>query len=458
MTGSKRRVQSALPTTIEAATVMRLLGSSSDLSLVLDARGTIQEVMATERDPHWGLVIGQNLVDTVAIDSRGKVESLLSECSIVGQSRPREINLRLVEGSSSPVRLAAIRVSDDAVVAVGRDLGGVAALQQEMVIAQQAVEREYARLRQSEARFRVLFQIASDAMLLIDPSTLRVTEANTAAIRVLERAPSPVGRALPDLFASSAAVDVRATTRAVSETGEALRTDANLVTGARVSLLCSLVRGGGASALLVRIEGEAAPIDADMLRQRQVMTALEALPDAFVVIDSDRRILSANFAFCELAQLAHARQASGQSIDTWLGRPGIDVDAMMRGLSEHGAIHNQRTFVRGGAGLITDVSLSAVSALKGATPCIGLVLRALGPSAALSPPPTARSLDHIKQLVGKVPLKELVRESAELVERMCIEAALQLTSDNRASAAQLLGLSRQGLYSKLRRHGLEERR
>jgi DNA-binding NtrC family response regulator len=102
--------------------------------------------------------------------------------------------------------------------------------------------------------------------------------------------------------------------------------------------------------------------------------------------------------------------------------------------------------------------LSAVSALKGATPCIGLVLRALGPSAALSPPPTARSLDHIKQLVGKVPLKELVRESAELVERMCIEAALQLTSDNRASAAQLLGLSRQGLYSKLRRHGLEERR
>ncbi|MBK5943951.1 hypothetical protein CCR79_08685 [Halorhodospira halophila] len=37
---------------------------------------------------------------------------------------------------------------------------------------------------------------------------------------------------------------------------------------------------------------------------------------------------------------------------------------------------------------------------------------------------------------------------------MCIETALNITHDNRASAAELLGLSRQSLYSKLRRHGL----
>ena len=32
-----------------------------------------------------------------------------------------------------------------------------------------------------------------------------------------------------------------------------------------------------------------------------------------------------------------------------------------------------------------------------------------------------------------------------------IEAALKLTQDNRAAAAELLGLSRQSLYTKLRR-------
>jgi DNA-binding NtrC family response regulator len=37
---------------------------------------------------------------------------------------------------------------------------------------------------------------------------------------------------------------------------------------------------------------------------------------------------------------------------------------------------------------------------------------------------------------------------------MCIEAALELTHNNRASAAEMLGLSRQSLYVKLRKFGI----
>lgn len=51
-----------------------------------------------------------------------------------------------------------------------------------------------------------------------------------------------------------------------------------------------------------------------------------------------------------------------------------------------------------------------------------------------------------------------MREAADVVERLCIEAALNLTGDNRASAAEILGLSRQSLYVKLRRHGLGDLR
>jgi DNA-binding NtrC family response regulator len=56
--------------------------------------------------------------------------------------------------------------------------------------------------------------------------------------------------------------------------------------------------------------------------------------------------------------------------------------------------------------------------------------------------------------VGSAPLKDLVRESTDLIERLCIEAALKLTNGNRASAAELLGLSRQSLYVKLARYGI----
>jgi DNA-binding NtrC family response regulator len=65
-----------------------------------------------------------------------------------------------------------------------------------------------------------------------------------------------------------------------------------------------------------------------------------------------------------------------------------------------------------------------------------------------------RSVEQLSQLVGRVSLKELVRETTELVERLCIEAALELTGNNRASAAEALGVSRQSLYSKLHRYGM----
>jgi DNA-binding NtrC family response regulator len=53
-----------------------------------------------------------------------------------------------------------------------------------------------------------------------------------------------------------------------------------------------------------------------------------------------------------------------------------------------------------------------------------------------------------------MPLKDIVRDTTDLIEQFCIEAALELTGDNRASAAEMLGLSRQSLYVKLRRFGI----
>jgi DNA-binding NtrC family response regulator len=63
-------------------------------------------------------------------------------------------------------------------------------------------------------------------------------------------------------------------------------------------------------------------------------------------------------------------------------------------------------------------------------------------------------VEQLTELIGRVALKDLVREATEVIERLSIEAALELTGDNRASAAEMLGLSRQSLYVKLRRYGI----
>jgi DNA-binding NtrC family response regulator len=97
--------------------------------------------------------------------------------------------------------------------------------------------------------------------------------------------------------------------------------------------------------------------------------------------------------------------------------------------------------------------------LDGEEPCFGFTIRDVGQRASIDRQATRdnpRSVAHLTELVGRVPLRDLVRDSTDMIERLCIEAALEITGDNRASAAEILGLSRQSLYAKLRRYGLGE--
>jgi transcriptional regulator PpsR len=103
------------------------------------------------------------------------------------------------------------------------------------------------------------------------------------------------------------------------------------------------------------------------------------------------------------------------------------------------------------------VEISAVAIGNGGQPSFGFAIRNIGPrlqveSRTVQAMP--RSIEQLTELIGRVPLKDLVRESTDVIEKLCIEAALELTGDNRASAAEMLGLSRQSLYVKLRRYGL----
>ena len=186
------------------------------------------------------------------------------------------------------------------------------------------------------------------------------------------------------------------------------------------------------------------------------------MPDGFVVTGQDGRILTANAAFLEMAQLAAEEQAVGEPLDRWLGRPGVEMEVLIAepAPARLGPPLRHRRCAASTAPP-TDVEISAVSVMNGGQPCFGFAIRDVG--MRLAAPRRARdggratplrSVEQLTELIGRVPLKDLVREATDVIERLCIEAALELTGDNRASAAEMLGLSRQSLYVKLRRYGL----
>ncbi len=189
----------------------------------------------------------------------------------------------------------------------------------------------------------------------------------------------------------------------------------------------------------------------------RLLKLVESVPDAFVVTDADGRIQTVNAAFLEMTQLASEEQVVGEQLERWLGQPGVEMEVLTANLRQRGPVRLFATTLRGEYGAVVDVEISAVSVVNGAGPCLGFAIRDVGTRVA---PPARigakapRSVEQLTELIGQVPLKDLVREATDVIERLCIEAALELTGDNRASAAEMLGLSRQSLYVKLRRYGL----
>ena len=58
--------------------------------------------------------------------------------------------------------------------------------------------------------------------------------------------------------------------------------------------------------------------------------------------------------------------------------------------------------------------------------------------------------------MGKSTFPSLVADTTATVEKRLISHALEMTGGNRTAAAQLLGVSRQSLYSKLDRYTIED--
>ncbi len=455
-----------MPGPLSAHVASSLLASVGDVAFVLSADGIILDVAVSQGDlanhgfSDW---IGDAWIDTVTIESKPKVLEMLAEAAAdTPGPRWRQVN-HPAAGGDVPVRylmmgLGGAKDRGDRLIVIGRDMRGAAAMQQRLLRTQQSLERDYVRLRQAETRYRLLFDIAAEPVLIVDADSRRIREANPAAHRLLDVPDRTlVGEAVGGI------VDPRDRDDLIAHLGAAEATDdlspATLrlaERGGEARITARLFRQASTPLLLVRI----APADAADKAGRYdaaLAQVVERMPDAFVLVDRELKILAANTAFVELTEVASGDWIVGQRLAGWLGRPGIDLELIVGQLREHGSVRNVATILRGSAGAEEEIEVSGVVAPMDGDNCYGFTIRNVGRRLRDAPAiqrDMPRSVEQLTELVGRVSLKDIVRESTDLVERLCIEAALAYTSDNRASAAEILGVSRQSLYSKLHRHGL----
>ncbi len=447
---------------MDAEAASRLIAAAADATLVIDGAGVIRDMAFGNADLAAALGgrnawVGRILRDSVVEDSRTKVSDMLTGAAAHEAPRWRHLNLLGMDGTNLPLLCAANHVTgSDRSIVFARDLRLLASLQQRLVEAQQAMEREYGRLRQAETRYRLLFQMSGEPVLVLDAASLRVLEANLAADRLFGTQPRFL-----DAFAAEDRQQVEQLLATVRGAGTADERRVSLVdSGREVLLSASLLRHERSSLFLVRLAfiGNERPATPAPETSARLADFVESTPDAFVLISADGRIITANPAFLDLAELHNEAQARGEELSRFLGRQSIELDVLLAQVRGRGPVRMFRTILRGEQGSHADVEVSAVSVLDGGQTCFGFTIRDIGsrPAVPEAGPPALPSSGQLTDLVGRVPLKELVREATDVIEKLAIEAALELTGNNRASAAEMLGLSRQSLYVKLRRYGIGE--
>jgi transcriptional regulator PpsR len=444
---------------LDAAVAKKVVAAGGDVALVIDREGVIcdlavsNEAVARDGALSW---LDRRWADTVTVDSKNKVDELLRDAAQDGPTRWREVNQVTPSQKSLMIRYMAVEAGREGqVIAIGRDDRATAAIQQRLVEAQQALERDYSRIRDAEFRYRLLFQMSGEAVLVVDAASRKITEANPAAESFAGAGAALVGEPFAKIFTRGSQDDAASLLTLAQSSARTNVSQARLFIGRREFLVsASLFRQDRASQYLVRLsptDQQAISADAGP----DLKAVMERIPDAFLITDDALNILTVNEAFLDLARIGTQEQAIGQSFAKFLGREGLDRNILIDTLRSHGSVRNFSTLLRN-HGEQEDVEVSAV-AVPGPETHFGFTLRTVTRrlnDRSQTSPELRRSVEQLTELVGRVTLKDLVRETTDLVERLCIEAALELTKDNRASAAEILGLSRQSLYSKLHRFNL----
>ena len=464
MLSTPQQLERPLPK-VDAATTAAMLSAAADLTLLIGRDDRVRDVIHNLRDlpaarsDAWR---GRAIGDIVRRESQSALKDMLMSARGGKAARRFEISHQDEGERDLPFQYSALSAGDDGdLVLVGRDLRPVAELQARLLSSRQSLEENGRRQKQMEAHYRLLFETANEAILIVDPETGKIREANPRAMAMLgggNNTPNLAGKRLSSLFDKAQQAEVTALLANVLAGGApATIAVTPSSAGSPVSLGAELFRAGDLKLALIRLaqSGNVTVSDQDEGLGDLVRNANEAV----LLADAEGRVTWVNEAFLALASMPLAAHATGKRLESFFDWQGIDQDVLLANVRTQGRVPLLHGRVRGANGQSTEVELSAVARPNSPQPGYAFVMRARSAEEARparSADDLVRTAENLVGMIGRVPMKDMVRDTTDVIERMCIEAALKLSLNNRALTARVLGLSRQALYLKMRRFGIDD--
>ena len=454
---------------IEPSYLAGILAAACDLAFVVSGDGLILSILSDERGSdtpdldHWA---GQQMQDYLTSESVPKFEAALKAMSgNMPPRRPLELNHSDGGDWQFPVRYTLHAVGPDAsVLMLGHDLRMIAETQSQLVQAQIALERGYEERREYDARYRMIMAQSRDAFMFVSVNDGRIQDVNASAAALL-------GAGRDVLVGAPVAQEFKHRRRgefldallgiAGSDFDESL-TVQTARSKVEITIAPTVFRAAGERMIVCRLASRDAETRNSDRLEEDLAALFQKSTDAIVLTDTRGMVLDVNEAFLKVADVTTLAEVKARSLAEFLQRGQIDLSVMLENAVRSGSMRVYATKMANEFGAQAAVEISVAYLNDRERPAVGFIIRDADRVEAIRSASkgnaTADQGNHnVVELVGSAPLKEIVAETSDVIERMCIETAVELTRNNRAAAAEMLGLSRQSLYVKLRKYGLLKR-
>ncbi len=451
--------------------VSSVVSALSDFSLTLNVNRVVSAAVSRQASAFSEYIrnsVGQEFASMLDSESLRKFEQRETELkhrAAKGEAIPfRWVELEHKDrtGTMVPVRYAMHLIAGSGeLLLLGQDQRPVIEMQQQLLNAQIALEQDYETQREMDTRYRLLMDFTTDAIALVSATTGRIVDINHNAASLFgatradlidkEFADRFVSRGKPGLIAAlSAHVALESP---VPIDVEVKDTQRHLLLGSK------LFRAAGEQLILVRLTDPEFGSVADGRLVANLRQLFYRGPDGMVFADRDGNILEANETFLNLTDLSSMNELRGVSISEFLARGTVDLKVLLDNAQRAGQLRMYATKLKTGFEAQIAVEISATWLDDRVDPVMALVIRNASSAVASRSDPVSADADMrgVMELVGSSTLKDIVSDTTNVIEKICIETAIELTRNNRVAAAEMLGLSRQSLYVKLRKYGMLSR-
>ena len=444
--------------------VKELFSNTSDISILLNRDGLIKEVfvnktfIVTTDTDKW---LHKNIKEFLTYESIEKIEFFLLRAwdDQTIKERPIELNHVDERNNEFPVEYTHTIINDTSVLISGRDLTNIAEMQQQLINAQLSLEKEYEKYKGFDTRFRVLLENSSEHILILNAHSGQITDANASAAKLIGRELMSLNnvelhKILKNREKDSFLSDLKAKNGRKPLNSEKFVLQTNDL---EVLIFPTVFRANNDMLIMCKLE----PAVSNLNASQEFSLALQALydrsPDGLVFTDQSGLIVYSNESFLSICDVAEIGDIRSKSFGDFLIRGNVDLKVLIENTRRKGTMQFFSSKIQTNFGRQTIVEISATYLGESNHPTYAFLIKDtshLDSERHTTDTVSEKALQNVMKLVGSAPLKELVADTSDVVERLCIETAIELTGNNRVAAADMLGVSRQSLYVKLRKYDL----